>query len=292
MSFTLPQISPLDTYILEVKTELFTPSSNGSVISYGVKKTSSNDYGDGLPEQTVVELFPKNPEIPGGLPVGPYIDPDGVYDEPPYMPREDVYSDGPYDAPIRSSYDPNDKLVNPGVPEALNEIPLNEKWLTYTIRFQNEGNFSAKDIFVVDSLDQKFDKYSLTLLESSHPLSIETIKSNDENIVKFNFNDIYLDYTANDELASQGYLKYMIKAKEDVIIGDIMENRAAIYFDQNEPIITNLTQNEYVEVVLSINQFDEDKQSVKLWPNPVDNMVNVKLSEALPFKVSITNLLG
>ena len=292
VSFSLAQISPLDTYILEVKTALFSPSNNGAVISYGVKKTASNDYGDELPEQTVVILIPKNPAIPGGIPSGPYIDPNDIYEEPPYMPREDVYSDGPYNTRIRSSYDPNDKLVNPGVPDDLNEIPLNEKWLTYTIRFQNEGNFSAKDIFVVDSLDQKFDKYSLTLLESSHPLSIETIKSNDQNIVKFNFNDIYLDYTANDELASQGYLKYMIKAKEDVVVNDIMENRAAIYFDQNPPIITNLTQNKYVEVVLSINQFDKDNQSVKLWPNPVNEMVNVKLAETIPFRVSITNLLG
>ncbi|GGW54875.1 putative secreted protein (Por secretion system target) [Winogradskyella epiphytica] len=294
VSFSLPQISPLDTYILEVKTDLFTPASNGSVISYGVKQTASNDYGDGLPEQTVVELIPRHQDAEQGFPDlgGPYKTPEEIYEEPPYEEREDVYSDGPYNTPIRSSYDPNDKLVNPGVPEVLNEIPLNEKWLTYTIRFQNEGNFSAKDVFIVDSLDQKFDKYSLTLLESSHPLSIETIKSNDENIVKFNFNDIYLDYTVNDELASQGYLKYMIKAKDDVVVNDIMENRAAIYFDQNPPIITNLTQNKYVEVVLSINQFDRDNQNVKLWPNPVNDMVNVKLSEALPFKVSIANLLG
>lgn len=294
VAFTIPQISPLDTYILEVKTDLFSPANNGTVINYGVSKTASDDYGDGLPEQTVVELIPKRPESGHGFPDlgGPYKTPEEVYEEPPYEEREDVYSDGPYNTPIRSSYDPNDKLVNPGVPDALNEIPLNEKWLTYTIRFQNEGNFSAKDVFIVDSLDQKFDKYALTLLESSHPLSIETIKSNDVDIVKFNFNDIYLDYTANDELASQGYVKYMIKAKNDVVVNDIMQNRAAIYFDQNPPIITNLTQNKYVEVVLSINQFDKDTQSVKLWPNPVDTMVNIKLTEAIPFNVSITNLLG
>ncbi|EPR73348.1 hypothetical protein ADIWIN_1779 [Winogradskyella psychrotolerans RS-3] len=294
VSFTLPQISPLDTYVLEVKTELFTPANNGSVVSYGVGKTASDDYGDALPDQTVVELIPREPDGGQGLPDlgGPYKTPEEIYEEPPYIPRKDIYSDGPYNTPIRSSYDPNDKLVNPGVPDALNEIQLNEKWLSYTIRFQNEGNFSAKDVFIVDSLDEKFDKYSLTLLESSHPLSIETIKSNDQNIVKFNFNDIYLDYTANDELASQGYIKYMIKAKDDVVVNDIMENRAAIYFDQNPPIITNLTQNKYVEVVLSISQFDSDNHSVKLWPNPVNTMVNIKLTEGLPFTVSIHNLLG
>ena len=294
VSFTLPQISPLDTYVLEIKTELFTPANNGSVVSYGVGKTASDDFGDGSPEMNVVELIPRKPDGGQGLPElgGPYRTPDEIYEEPPYEERKDIYSDGPYNTPIRSSYDPNDKLVNPGVPDAINEIQLDEKWLIYTIRFQNEGNFSAKDVFIVDSLDQKFDKYSLTLLESSHPLTIESIKSNDQNIVKFNFNDIYLDYTANDELASQGYIKYMIKAKDDVVVNDIMENRAAIYFDQNPPIITNLTQNKYVEVVLSIHQFDAMNQTVKLWPNPVDTMVNIKLTEAIPFRVSIHNLLG
>ncbi|MDP5081936.1 MAG: hypothetical protein NWP87_04705, partial [Winogradskyella sp.] len=265
VSFTLPTISPLDTYILEVKTELFTASSNGSIVSHGVSKASSPEFGGGISGQTTVILIPVQPDSPGGFPGfgSPYINPDDVYSEPPYQDPADIYSEPPYDTRIRSGYDPNDKLVNPGVPDLLNEIPLNEKWLTYIIRFQNEGNFSAKDIFVIDSLDQKFDKYSLTLLESSHPLSIETIKSNNQNIVKFNFKDIYLDYKANDDLASQGYLKYMIKAKEDVVVNDIMENRAAIYFDQNPPIITNLTQNKYVEITLEVNQFDSENQSVK-----------------------------
>lgn len=294
VSFTLPEISPLDTYVLEIKTELFTPANNGAVISYGVKQTASEDYGDALPDQTVVELIPRMPDGGQGLPDlgGPYKTPEEIYEEPPYIPRKDVYSDGPYNTPIRSSYDPNDKLVNPGLPDALNEIQLNEKWLTYTIRFQNEGNFSAKDVFIVDSLDQKFDKYSLTILESSHPLTIESIKSNDQNIVKFNFNDIYLDYTANDELASQGYVKYMIKAKEDVVVDDVMENRAAIYFDQNPPIITNLTQNKYIEITLHMNQYAGDNHSLQLWPNPVDDVIGIKTSDASPFKISITNLLG
>lgn len=293
VSFTLPQISPLDTYILEVKTEAFAGSSNGMVVSYGVSKASSEDF-DSLPDNDFFLLIPRNPEDEQGLPdlAGPYKTPEEIYSDPPYIPRKDIYSDGPYYTPIRSSYDPNDKLVNPGVPNALNEIAINDKWLTYTIRFQNEGNFSAKDIFVIDSLDQKFDKYSLTLLESSHPLTIENIKSNDQNIVKFNFKDIYLDYTANDELASQGYLKYMIKAKDDVVLGDIMENRAAIYFDQNPPIITNLTQNKYVEISLNINEFTEEGNVIKFWPNPVDDYINIKTNGNTRFSLKLYNLLG
>ena len=130
------------------------------------------------------------------------------------------------------------------------------------------------------------------MLESSHPLSIETIKSNDENIVKFNFNDIYLDYTANDELASQGYLKYMIKAKEDIVIDNIMQNRAAIYFDQNEPIITNLTQNKYVEITLNLESNATIGKLVTLWPNPVEDEIYIKFNGFSEFKVSVYNLLG
>ena len=294
ISFTLPTINPLDTYVLEVKTELFTASSNGAVISYGVSKASSPEFGDGIPGQTTVILIPIQPNVPNGFPGfgSPYINPDDVYAEPPYQDLADVYSEPPYDTRIRSSYDPNDKLVNPGVPDALNEISLDEKWFTYTVRFQNEGNFSAKDIFVVDSLDQKFDKYSLTMLESSHSLSIETIKSNNQNIIKFNFNNIYLDYKANNELASQGYLKYMIKAKENVAIDDIMENRAAIYFDQNEPVITNLTKHKFIEKTLSVPLFSKSSNGIKFWPNPVDNVIYLQLDNNVPFNLSVFNLLG
>lgn len=294
VSFTLPTISPLDTYVLEVKTELFTPSSNGSVISHGVSKASSPEFGGGIPGQTTVILIPVEPDSPGGFPGfgSPYLNPEEVYSEPPYIDPADIYSEPPYDTSIRSSYDPNDKLVNPGVPDQLNEVPINKKWFTYTVRFQNEGNFSAKDIFVVDSLDQKFDKYSLTLLESSHPFTVEDIVSNNENIVKFNFNDIYLDYKANDELASQGYFKYMIKAKEDAVIDDVMENRAAIYFDQNDPIITNLTQNKFVESTLNVTSITADSNSIKFWPNPVDSIIHLQSDDSLEFMVSVYNILG
>jgi hypothetical protein len=294
VTFTLPTISSLDTYILEVKTELFTPSSNGSVISHGVSKASSPEFGGGISGQTTVILIPVQPDAPGGFPGfgGPYIDPREVYADPPYRDRGDIYSDAPYNTRIRSSYDPNDKLVNPGLPDQLNEVPLNEKWFTYTVRFQNEGNFSAKDVFVVDSLDQKFDKYSLTFLESSHPFTLEDIVSDNENIVKFNFNDIYLDYKANDDLASQGYFKYMIKAKEDVELNDIMENRAAIYFDQNPPIITNLTQNKYVESTLNVSSIPADGNPIKFWPNPVDTVIHLQSDDASEFKVSVYNILG
>ncbi len=294
VSFNIPTINPLDTYILEIKTALFPASNNGSFVVFGISKASSDDFGDSLPGQDFFLFIPRDPELGQGLPdfSGPYKSPEEIYSDPPYIPRKDIYSDGPYITPIRSSYDPNDKLVFPGVPDMLNETPINEKWLTYIVRFQNEGNFSAKDVFVVDELDGKFDNYSFTFLESSHPLSIETIKSENKNIIKFNFKDIYLDYKSNDDLASQGYLKYMIKAKENVVINDIMENRASIYFDQNPPIVTNLTQNKYVEVTLDVSEFASIDRSIKLWPNPVDYIINVKAKEGISFRTNIYNLLG
>lgn len=293
VSFTLPTIGPLETYVIEVKTGLFTSSNNVNVISHGVSKASSEDFGDGISGQTVV-FIPLSPNSPEGFPEqgGPYMPPNSPYSEPPYSPRGDIYSDPPYETPIRGSYDPNDKLVNPGVPDQLNEVALDKKWFTYIVRFQNEGNFSAKDVFVVDSLDTKFDKYSLTLLESSHPLTVENIISDDKSIIKFNFKDIYLDYTANNELASQGYLKYVIKAKEDVVVSDIMENRAAIYFDQNDPIITNLTQNQFVEPTLFVGSNTFGEKTVEFWPNPVDHQIHFKTNNSGEFHVSIYNLLG
>lgn len=83
-----------------------------------------------------------------------------------------------------------------------------------------------------------------------------------------------------------------MEAKDNVEIDDIMEARAAIYFDQSPPIITNLTQNKYVETILDVSEFTIEDRSVRSWPNPVDDLINLKTMEAFPFRTNIYNLLG
>ncbi|WP_159427079.1 DUF7619 domain-containing protein [Formosa haliotis] len=301
VKFTLPKIDPLDTYIIEVKTDLFQSEENGTVVGYGFSKAASKDFeddGNGSIGDNIIDLVPP----PGGTGSGFSDLPEPFW--PPSVPSVPApptvegrtspsKSDGPHRVPIRSSYAPNDKLVTPGVAGVeIHETPLDYKWLTYTIRFQNDGNFSAKDVFIIDVLDEKFDQYSLSFLESSHPMSIEIIPSEEENIVKFNFNDIYLDYTANSETENQGYVTYMIKVKDDVDVGDILENQASIYFDQNPPILTNVTQNKFTEMILDVDEISENEDSIQAYPNPVEDVIYLKSANSLEFEVALYTLLG
>jgi uncharacterized repeat protein (TIGR01451 family) len=251
---TLPELSPLDLYIVEIATGLFPAEFTGSVVTYGVSRVGSPDLGGGGSGGTggSVALLPFDPGGSGGSlgglgDLGPYLSPDQVYDEPPYLDPADVYGQPPFDSRIFSSYDPNDKLVSPGLPDTLNLTDIDQKWLTYTVRFQNDGNFSAKDVFIIDAIDPMLDLSTFTLLEASHPLRISQLDLIDSVALRFSFDDIYLDYSDNNLEASQGHVKFMIKARDDIALNTIVENGAAIYFDQNPPIITNRVRNKFVE---------------------------------------------
>ncbi len=253
IDFALGLVEPLHTFIVEIKTGLFSAEHTGNTMSFGVFSMKSSGFSNDPDNPTGGEtlfLIPKlqDPRTGDFGDMSPYLNPDDVYDDPPYLDPKDLYSDGPYRPRIFSSYDPNDKLVTPGLPDEINLTDINKKWLTYTVRFQNDGNFSAKDVFIIDKIDENLDLNTLTLLDHSHPMQVSQINMEDGTALKFSFDDIYLDYSDNDLDASQGYVRFMIRATDTIALGSIVENNASIYFDQNPPIITNLVMNQFIEL--------------------------------------------
>ena len=132
---------------------------------------------------------------------------------------------------VVNSYDPNDKSVYPTQLQ-----PGVNNWLTYNINFQNTGNADAIDIFITDTLDAKLDWSTFELLSYSHfPL----IQLYNTGIIKFNYPKIYLPDSTNNEPESHGYVQFKIKSKNTLLPGEVINNKANIYFDFNPPIITN-----------------------------------------------------
>ncbi len=145
-----------------------------------------------------------------------------------------------YDEIIRCSYDPNDKTV---FPQYLEEgYILDNQDLEYLIRFQNTGNDTAFLVVIKDTLDIALNMNSFELINASHPVSI--VRSSELNSLEFRFNDIILTDTLTNEEQSHGFVKYRISAVDSLIVGSSITNTAHIYFDQNDPIITNTTSNE------------------------------------------------
>jgi uncharacterized repeat protein (TIGR01451 family) len=137
---------------------------------------------------------------------------------------------------VVGSYDPNDKSVNT---PALNLDEINAEegaWLDYTIRFQNTGTAEAINVRVDDIIEEDLDLSTFQMLDASHSFQL----SFEENRkVEWLFENILLPDSFSNEPASHGFIHFRIKTKDNLQLTDVIENSVAIYFDFNEPIITN-----------------------------------------------------
>lgn len=134
------------------------------------------------------------------------------------------------DEEIMASYDPNDKSVTPEVSEPTENEPLE-----YTIRFQNTGNFPATFVVVVDTLDVQLDLSTFQIIAASHAYEFEIINR----IATWHFPEIYLPDSLSDEAGSHGFIKFKVQRIDGLGVGAQIPNSVAIYFDYNEPVITN-----------------------------------------------------
>ena len=184
----------------------------------------------------------------------------GVY---PSTPDHDLSNNHICDSTIvTGSWDPNDKSVIPEGAGPFGEIFSSDSILTYTIRFQNTGNAPAEDIFIMDTLSSWLNYGTFQIIEASHTYSYSRFN----NVVRFEFNNIYLPDSVNNEPASHGYLRYKIHLNNNTPINSSIENTAYIYFDFNPPIQTNTTINT-LTVPVSINENISKLKSV-VYPNP------------------------
>lgn len=164
---------------------------------------------------------------------------------------------------IVGSYDPNDKLVSPG---QSTPQQLEEEALTYTIRFQNTGSFPTDFVIVEDTISPLLDIASLQLLASSHPVKI---KFGENRLVEFIFAPLALAPQAENESGSQGYVRFTIRAIPGLIPGEVISNKALIYFDYNAPVVTNIAGTE----IKTVGAAPPDAiQVISINPNPATQM--------------------
>ncbi|HET8837417.1 MAG TPA: T9SS type A sorting domain-containing protein [Flavobacteriaceae bacterium] len=181
-----------------------------------------------------------------------------------YTPNDNTFQ---LEQTVVSSFDPNDKQVLEGEEIAIADA---DEYLHYLIRFQNTGTASANNVVVTDTLSEMLDWSSLRMVSSSHEFRARTTNGN---FVEFIFEGINLPYESADEPGSHGYIAFKIKPKTDIAVGDFITGKAAIYFDFNEPIITNTVSTEVVEN-LSSESFNLT-ENISLYPNPTNGILNI-----------------
>ncbi len=172
------------------------------------------------------------------IPIGSMVTSDIQVDVFP-NPSDDIFSTDnhlTYTQTVVNSYDPNDITVN--IPAYNHDLLSQDEALSldYTIRFQNTGTAEAINVRVLDDIESDLDISSFEMIGSSHPC---TLSFNENNQVEWLFEDIMLPDSAANEEASHGYIQYRIKTQPNLLLEDVVENTAAIYFDFNEPVITN-----------------------------------------------------
>ena len=167
---------------------------------------------------------------------------------------------------VVGSYDPNDIQCLQGDVVSPAEIG---NYLHYLIRFENTGTDYAENIVVKNIIDPaKYDLSTMQILGSSHPVNARV----EGNMTEFIFQNINLD--------SGGHGNILLKLKSAATLqtGDMVSSRVSIYFDYNFPVDTNNADTVFEAMNVSIPTFDN---SVKIYPNPANDLVNVKASSAI-----------
>ena len=180
---------------------------------------------------------------------------------------------------ISSSFDPNDKQGFPLGYSDEHFIHPNTD-LEYLVRFQNTGTDTAFTVVVRDTITAELDIPTIQVGASSHSYEWRIYG---ENILEFTFNAIMLPDSNANEPASHGFVEFKISQKEDLPLGTVIKNDAAIYFDYNDPIITNETFHTLGEnfITVSLQRPIKEDYSLLVRPNPLQEFAIFEMKKEI-----------
>ncbi|MBP7185080.1 MAG: hypothetical protein KBA06_06200, partial [Saprospiraceae bacterium] len=192
---------------------------------------------------------------------------------------------------VRNSYDPNEKIAYPEGYHEEHFIKPN-KTIEYTVSFQNTGNDTAYVVVIKDAISPYLDLSTLKLGASSHPYNAEILEGR---ILKFTFHDINLVDSLTNERGSHGFVTFDIKQYDELPSGTLIENRADIYFDFNEAILTNTTHHkvdrDFVDVTINEEINNKDIQTL-VSPNPFITETKIELKSNKIFEGASLNIFN
>ena len=171
---------------------------------------------------------------------------------------------------VTSSWDPNDIQVWPQVltPEEV----ASGRSLEYMIRFQNTGTASAQNVRITDALPPGVDPSSFQFIASSHPCHTNY---RDE-VLEFLFDGIMLPDSNANEPESHGFVVFTVRPVSTLLPGEGVWNRAYIYFDFNEAVVTNAATFQ-IDAGTAITGPVKQTPDRFLWPNPADEVLYIAL---------------
>jgi len=169
---------------------------------------------------------------------------------------------------VVAGFDPNDKHVLPT--ELTPAQVIAGERVTYTIRFQNTGTYLAQRVVLMDTLSGLLEWNSMVPVAASH----EHTWYIHNGVLHVVFDNILLPDSTTNEPGSHGFFKFSMRPVSTLILGDAVENTANIYFDFNQPVITNAA---VFSVSNTVGIAEEDAGLPQLYPNPATDQLTVLL---------------
>jgi len=187
---------------------------------------------------------------------------------------------------IRNSYDPNDKQ---GFPAGLSEenLLLKDQEIKYKIRFQNTGNDTAFTVIIRDTLDSNLDFNTIRIGQASHNY---TFQQNGKNVA-FVFNTILLPDSTTNEPASHGFIDFYIKQMSTNPENYSILNKAHIYFDFNDAIVTNTHVYNILEFGVGIEKVAAASTNY-FYPIPTEGILFSKMNIKEKNAIKVIDLQG
>lgn len=201
--------------------------------------------------------------VPVGLPLGTVVV-SNAWVEPT---AGDVNPDNNavvFEAEVNGSFDPNDKQEVHGANISRAAVENGEP-LQYTIRFQNTGTAAAQRVVLTDQLHPLLDLSGLRIDEVSHPF---TWSVRNDGYLEFVFDMINLPDSSSDQAGSQGFARFSIPVRKEAPRNADIQNSAAIYFDFNEPVLTNVVNTKMVEPTSAVTGVQTVPDALLVSPNP------------------------
>ncbi len=191
---------------------------------------------------------------------------------------------------VSGSFDPNDKNGYPLGVDFGHYILPNQQ-LQYVIRFQNTGTDTAFKVVIRDTLETDLNIFSVVSGVSSHNY---TFKMYGPRVLEWTFNNIMLPDSFVNEPKSHGFVTFTVDQNRNLPNGTMIDNSAAIYFDFNAPVITNVAHHEINNNINKLPVSIDKSQNIadiKVYPNPNNGLFRVELPVGLN-KITICNVMG
>ena len=122
------------------------------------------------------------------------------------------------------------------------------------------------------------------MVDANHDYAVSIV----EDTLVWTFNNVLLVDSNTNEPGSHGFIRFQIDQPEGNSDYDEIKNKTFIFFDYNDPIITN----EFTSIVhddLTVNAI-EINHNVKVYPNPTSGMLSIEGINS--GTLSVSNVIG